>query len=109
MNKFTKLISNNGEETLVRRSNSLAQNAEIAQQNLLNSLKQKKAELELKIMDLTDLAPEDKDSLRPGGNNWNPNTWAHELQQSKQDLYFLEIQIKLAEDTFKEFFTDGQE
>ena len=83
MNKFTELISNNGNETLNRRASAIAQNAEIAQQDILNSLKK-----------------------QHGSKDWNPDTWAAELQETKQKLYFLEIQIKLAQETFDEYFTE---
>lgn len=106
MNKFTELISNNGNETLNRRASAIAQNAEIAQQDILNSLKKQHAELTLKKESLTDLAPDSTVSLRPGSKDWNPDTWAAELQETKQKLYFLEIQIKLAQETFDEYFTE---
>lgn len=106
MNKFTKLISQNGDSTLQRRAQSVATAAEIAQQTLVNKLKLEKSNLELKIMNLTDLAPDSKDSLRPCDSDWNANTWATNLQKAKQDLYNVKIQLKLAEDTYNEYFTD---
>ena len=104
MNKFEKMLGAN--EALQRRTTALSQTAEIAQQNVVNKLKAKKAELELEIFNLTDLAPESSDSLRPGSKNWNAEQWAKTLQEKKQDLYTLNIQIKLAEDTLKEYFTE---
>lgn len=104
MNKFTKLISNTGNDTLKRRAENIAQTAEIAQQNLVNSLKQKKAEINLLIENLTDLAPEDTDSLRPGNKDWDPKVWVTELQKAKEDKYTIEIQLKLAQETFNEYF-----
>lgn len=107
MNKFTKLISNNSDGTLKRRATTISQTAEIAQQNLVNDLKQKKAEIDLKIDNLTDLAPETTDSLRPGSKDWDPAKWAKELQQAKQNRYMLEIQLKLAQETYDEYFKEG--
>lgn len=101
MNKFTKLIGDNSSKTLQRR-------AEIAQQNVVNTLKQVKCELEMKIARLTDFAPETSDSLRPGDKDWDAANWANDLQKAKQDLYFTNIQLKIAEDTYKEYFTDGE-
>jgi len=107
MNKFTKLISNNGDSTLQRRAQSVATSAEIAQQSLVNKLRLEKSNLELKIMNLTDLAPDSKDSLRPCDAGWNANTWATELQRAKQDLYNVNIQLKIAEETFNEYFKES--
>jgi len=104
VNKFVQLISSNGSEVLKRRAASLATSAEIAQQTIVNQLKNKIASEELALTDLTDLAPETSDSLRPGSSNWKPNEWAEKIQTHKQNLYQLKIQLKLAEETYNEFF-----
>lgn len=109
MNKFTRLISDNNSSTLTRRAGSIAMAAQIAQQNIVNQLKQRKCELELKIANLTDLAPESTDSLRPGDKDWDAKKWAIELQETKQELYDLNIQITIAEETYKEYFEDDRE
>ena len=109
MNKFTQLISNNGDSTLQRRAESVATAAEIAQQSLVNKLKLEKSNIELKIINLTDLAPESKDSLRPCDSNWNANEWVTSLQKAKQDLYNVNIQLKIAEDTYSEYFKESAE
>lgn len=106
MKKFQKLISLNTNEALVRRAESITTGAEIAQQNLVNSLKQQKIEIELKIANLTDLAPENTTSLRPGGKDWDAVLWVTDLQKAKQDLYTIEIQLKLAQETYDEYFTE---
>lgn len=106
MNKFTKLISEGGDTLLQRRAESVASAAEIAQQSLVNKLKLEKSNLELKIINLTDLAPDTKDSLRPCDANWDANKWVTELQRAKQDLYNVDIQLKIAQGTYAEFFTE---
>ena len=109
MNRFTQIISNNGDSALKRRAESVATAAEIAQQSLVNKLKLEKSNLELKIINLTDLAPESKDSLRPCDSNWNANEWVTSLQKAKQDLYNVNIQLKIAEDTYSEYFKESAE
>lgn len=107
MNKFVTLISSNGNEALKRRAATIAQNAEVAQQNLVNNLKQRKIEIDLKIADLTDLAPDSSVSLRPGNKDWDAKKWVADLQQAKQDRYSVEIQLKLAEETYNEYFREN--
>ncbi len=109
MNKFTRLISDNNSSTLTRRAGSIATAAQIAQQNIVNQLKQRKCELELKVANLTDLAPESTDSLRPGDKDWDAKKWAIELQETKQELYDLNVQLTIAEETYKEYFEDDAE
>lgn len=104
INKFTQLISDNGDSVLKRRAGNLATTAEIAQQTLINDLKNKKATLELQLANLTDLAPNNKLDLTPSSESWDPNKWVTEVQNTKQQLYNLEIQLELAEATYDEFF-----
>ena len=109
MNKFIQLISEGADKTLQRRAEAVATAAEIAQQSLVNKLKLEKTNLELKITNLTDLAPDSKDSLRPCDANWDANRWVTELQKAKQDLYNVTIQLEIAEKTFNEYFKEETE
>ena len=105
MNKFEKLLSKGG-DVYARRVEALTTQAEVAQQAIVNKLKQEKTKLELEIINLTDLAPESTDSLRPGTKNWDVQAWAKNLQRAKQDLHTVKIQLEIAEETYKEYFTD---
>lgn len=107
-NKFTNLIAANPDQTLQRRAAAIATSAEIAQQTIVNALKQKKTDLELKITNLTDFAPESKDSLRPGSKDWNAAQWAEDLQNAKQELHFVNIQLDIAQKTYDEYFKEQQ-
>ena len=106
MNKFEKLISDNSNATLQRRAGALATQAEIAQQTIVNQIKNTVSELKLKVDNLTDFAPETTDSLKPGSKEWNPSKWAQDLQRAKWDLHMAEEQLKVAEATYAEFFKD---
>ena len=108
-NKFIKLISDNGNSTLIRRAETISTAAEVAQLNIVNQLKQEKSRLEMQIINLTDFAPETTDSLRPGDKNWDAAKWAKELQETKEQLYDINIQLKIAEDTYNEFFKEIQQ
>lgn len=108
MNKFLKSISN-GKDTLKKRAESIATSAEVAQSNLVNYLKNEITKLELKESDLTDFSPESTQSLRPGTKDWDAESWAKELQEVRQGLYYLRIQLEIAEGTFKEYFSEEAE
>lgn len=107
MKKFQEIISDNTNASLKRRAAQISTSAEIAQQNLVNALKQEKTNIELKIAGLTDLAPDTTDSLRPGSKDWDAVKWVKDLQTAKQELYQIDIQLKLAEETFNEYFTEN--
>lgn len=110
MGKFLQMMSQNDSKTLQARAASINQQAEIAQTNLVNALKQQKAQLELEVQNLTDFAPESTQSLRPGTSNWNPTEWTKKLHNTKVELYETNVQLKIAQETYKEFFgEDGGE
>ena len=106
MNKFEEIVGNNSNAVLARRATHLADTAKLSQESLMNTLKTKKAELEGKIINLTDLAPTSKDSLAPGVADFNAKNWVEELQNLKLKLYDLEVSIKLANETYSEYFVD---
>jgi hypothetical protein len=106
MNKFQKLIADNSSATLKRKAESVATQADIAQQTIVNNLKCKVSELKLQVENLTDFAPGNTYSLRPGTENWKPSDWAIELQRTKWDLYLAEQQLKIAQDTYNEYFSE---
>ena len=109
MGKFLKMMSQNDSNVLRARASVINTQAQIQQTNLINALKQKKAEVELKIQALTDFAPDTTQSLRPGTANWNPKEWVTELQNAKVTLAEIELQLKIAEDTYEDFFADDEE
>ena len=40
---------------------------------------------------------------------WNPTKWAADLQDAKTRLYELNVELKIAQATFDEFFDDDEE
>lgn len=106
MTKFLKMMSQNDSRALRQRAESINTQAAIAQKNLINQLTDKKVSLELKVQNLTDFAPETTQSLRPSTGDWNPSEWVKKLQDAKVALYEVQINLTIAEDTYKEFFED---
>ena len=106
MNRFEEIVGNNSNAVLARRATHLADTAKLSQESLMNTLKTKKAELEGRIINLTDLAPTSKDSLAPRVVDFNAKNWIEELQNLKLQLYDLEVSIKLANETYSEYFVD---
>ena len=106
MGKFLQMMSQNDSKALVARASQINVQAKIAQQNIVQNLKNDIAEVEIEIQNLTDFAPDTTQSLRPGVKGWNPSKWASDLQSAKTRLYELNIELKIAEATEKEFFGD---
>ena len=106
MGKFLQMMSQNDSKALVARASQINVQAKIAQQNIVQNLKNEIAEVEIEIQNLTDFAPDTTQSLRPGVKGWNPTKWDADLQEAKTRLYELNIELKIAEATEKEFFGD---
>ena len=106
MNKFESIVGNNSNAVLARRAGNLAKTARLSQQSLVNTLEAKKADVEGKIINLTDLAPTSRDSLAPGVQDFNAKQWVEKLQALKLEMYDLDISIKMAKETFAEYFED---
>ena len=104
MGKFLQMMSQNDSKALVARASQINVQAKIAQQAIVQNLKNEIANVEIEIQNLTDFAPDTTQSLRPGVKGWNPTKWASDLQDAKTRLYELNVELKIAEKTFEEFF-----
>ena len=109
MGKFLQMMSQNDSKALVARAGQINTQAKIAQEEIIHKLKNEKASIEIEIQNLTDFAPDTTQSLRPGVQGWNPTKWAADLQDAKVRLYELNVELKVAEATFKEFFGDDED
>lgn len=104
MNKFVSIISSTRNEVLKRRASQIGTSAQIAQENLINKLKQDIINQELRVQSLIDMGPDTADSLRPGCKDWNPERWVAELQKAKEIHHELKVSLKLAEETYEDLF-----
>lgn len=107
MNKFVGLLSRSGDTIMKDRAASIGQLAEMAQEELVNDLKRRKIELETKKSEMLDMSPDNRYSLKPGAN-FNAKAWTSEYHKINLNLINLEVELKVAEDTTKELFTDEQ-
>lgn len=104
MNKFEKLVGNNGDNVLARRASNSAELTKLAQEALINVIKTDIATKNHALIKLTDLAPTNKDSLTPNTPEGGENMWVEQVQQIKLDLYKLNISLEVANSTYTEFF-----
>lgn len=107
MNKFEKLISANSNSTLKRRAGIISNESKMAQEDIIATIKRAINQEELTLMSLTDFAPTHTTSLQPGNfAQGGASNWAQELQKCKENLYNLKIKLKLAQETYEEYFTE---
>jgi hypothetical protein len=107
--KFQTILASTGQAVLDKRAGAVLKAAKNAMKKKLDGLNDRKDELELQILNLTDLSVETKDSLRPGDKNFNANAWVNELCNKTIELTLLEQEIEVVEAVNAEYFEETVE
>jgi hypothetical protein len=107
MNKFVSLISADNTGIKESRAKNLGEEVKIEMETLVNNLKRDKLSMENKLARLTDLAPKNAMDLTVGGENFDAKTWVKDLQNTKIQILNKEIELKVAQETFSEWFADS--
>jgi hypothetical protein len=108
MSKFEKMISSSNSATLANRASDLAEDVVLELNSFINNLKKEKSKLKSTINKLTDLAPENTTSLRPGHPDFEPAKWVSELHQCRMDLALKEVELAEAEAIYNEYFGEEE-
>jgi hypothetical protein len=108
-NKFIKELTLSGVDLKGKRASILSSQVTSAQTSLINDLKGKRDQLELKLEDLTDLAPKSTTSLKVGHKEFNATQWVREVHDTKVALEEAELELSIAEETFEEWFSELKE
>jgi membrane glycosyltransferase len=109
MNKFISNLTASNKSIKEARAKVISEDAIDAQQELVRELKKEKRELDRRLMQLSDMSPDSELSLKVVKDTFKASEWAKEIQAIKIELANKSIEIKLAEETFKEWFEDVQE
>ena len=104
MNKFVKNLTLSDTGIKAKRAGILGAQAKTAHEKLTLALRGEKEELESKLTQLEDLAPDTTTSLKPGGDNFDAGAWAEAMQDTKVALANKEVELKIAEATLEEWF-----
>lgn len=105
MNKFFKTLTATNSEIKETRGKNIASQAEIAQSNLVNELRNRVLQLENKIENHLDLGPTSSFSLKVGESIGDTTKWVKELHEAKVSLAEAQVELDIAEETQKEWFT----
>ena len=108
MNKFAKNLTKDAKGIKEQRAKILAEDTKNEQDDLVRNLNREKRELEITLLNLTDLSPDNTYSLKPGGDKFNAKTWVKEMQDTKIAILNKTVEIKTAEETLKEWFDEKE-
>jgi hypothetical protein len=106
MSKFAQMLSADSSATLGNRAKNLADAAVLEVESFIANLRKEKLQLNSKLNDLTDLAPENTYSLRPGGADFDPAKWVRELHQTRMDIALKDVELQEAQAIYDEWFAD---
>lgn len=107
-NKFSRSIST-GNTVLGERATIVASQAKRAQEDLVRELEGKRDDLKMDIIKMTDVSPDNTQSLKPTGLAADdPKQWVAKLHKAQVELALLEQELKIAQATLKEWFTEEE-
>jgi uncharacterized protein YdcH (DUF465 family) len=109
MNKFVQTLSASDASIKESRARILSEQTEIEASTMVQNLKKEKLQLQSKINQMTDLAPETTDSLRPGAKDFDAAKWIKGLHTFKMQLKLKQIELEEAEAIYAEWFGIGED
>lgn len=107
-NKFITALTQSNKEIKAARAKILFEDVADAMNNQLLELKRQKRELERTLMNLSDLSRDSELSLKVVKDNFNAKEWLDQIQATKVALTMKEVELKLAEETNKEWFIEDE-
>lgn len=106
MSKFVKTLSASNAEIKETRAKMLAETTVLEVESFVQGLKKEKLELYNKLANLTDLAPDNTYSLRPGSKDFDAKAWVRELHSTKMEIALKEMELEEAQSIYDEWFGD---
>lgn len=109
MNKFTSNLAQSATSIRTERAQTLAEDAQDASQEVLRVLTRELTELKRRKKSLSDMYPESELSLLVTAKEFDAATWAATLQTLSVAIANKEVEVKIATDNIKEWFTTDNE
>lgn len=106
MNKFVQAIAGTAEGIKLQRANNVALAAKLAQEALINDLRQMVQGISARLTQHLDIGPDSGDSLRPVDKNFNAEVWVATVQEFKVTLKGANERLEIAEATYAEWFAE---
>ncbi|MEN6292320.1 MAG: hypothetical protein ABFD07_09960 [Methanobacterium sp.] len=109
MSKFVNMLSASDSAIKETRAKQLAEDTVLEVDSFINNLKRELSKLNNKLTSLTDLAPDNTYSLRPGSKDFDASRWVNELHETKMEIKLKTIELEVASEIRNEWFTSEDE
>jgi len=104
--KFQKIVALTGKDLLEQRARIIFKQTRDAMQDHVTNLERRRETLELDLLNLTDLAVETNDSLRPGSKNFKADQWVNAICELKREMQIIEEHLEIAQSVQNEYFEE---
>ena len=103
---FYKTLTASNKDIKANRAAIIAEDVEMYQNQLIETLKLKTRECNRKIMNLEDLSGDSIVSLNHVKDNFKADEWVNQMQALKVELANLEIELEIAQETYNTYFSE---
>lgn len=108
-NRFINSLIASNKEIKAARAKIVGEDALDASEELVRNLKAEKRELERKLLSLSDMNRDSELSLLVVKADFNAKNWIKEIHEIKVKLALKEEELKIAEETHNEWFSEEKE
>jgi hypothetical protein len=108
MSKFERDLTASDKSIKETRAKALAEDTLLEVDAFISNLRREKSKLNSKLNDLTDLAPDNTYSLRPGAKGFDAAKWVAELHQVRMDMALKNIQLEEAQAIYDIYFGEDE-
>jgi len=106
--KFEIMLEGSNQQIKSTRAKILMEMSMAAQEKIVRELREEKRTMELELMNLTDIYPDSELSLLVVKKDFDPRDVFEKIQDLKIRLTNKGIELKIAEDTYDEWFRKSQ-
>lgn len=103
-NKFEQTLNATNKEIKANRARIITEQSADAMQELLREARQKKRDVEVALLDLSDVHVESKTSLNVAKKEFDAKSWLHQIRNRKIELLNAEIELQVVEEMYQEWF-----
>lgn len=109
MSKFVRDLTASDKTIKETRAKALAEDTLLEVDAFISNLRRQKSKLNSKLNDLTDLAPDNTYSLRPGAKGFDAAKWVAELHQVRMELAVKVVELEEAQFIYDTYFGDDED
>jgi L-lactate utilization protein LutB len=101
---FQSMLEKSHKEIRGQRALLLSKDAERKMRKVVEVKEEIVEDLEMKILNLSDLSPDSTTTLKVTKSGFNAKSWAEQLIDTKTELKLAKQELLIAEETYNEFF-----